>query len=135
MNKKFSLKRHLKRNGRSNKHRYKENKVFWVDFIVITIIPLNKFSNNNVILLRLLKKIIPLVKKKIIPQKKLLKKIRNFIIFVLLLLSLKNINMHDLFSLLHLQVTNTYTYKFNLYKKKIYKISFVFTRKISIKYC
>jgi len=78
MNKKFSLKRHLKRNGRSNKHRYKENKVFWVDFIVITIIPLNKFSNNNVIFLRLLKKIIPLVKKKIIPQKKVIKKDKKF---------------------------------------------------------
>lgn len=61
---------------------------FWVGLFIISIIPLNKFAFKNAILLVLLKKI------------------RIFIIFVLLLVK-------DKHNFLLLKVTNNYTHNFN----------------------
>ena len=69
-NEKYTLKRHLKRNGGS----IKESGIL-VDIFVILIILLNKFFYNNVILLALLKKL------------------RIFVIFVILLLPFFLINI------------------------------------------
>ena len=84
---------------------YKENNMFhlfWAGFFVILIILLNIFSYNNLILLMLLKKI------------------RIFIIFVIVLLSIWK-DKYGLLSLLYLKVTNIHAYNFKLYHKNYIK--------------
>jgi len=63
----------------------------------------------------------------------LLKSIRIFIIFIILLLTIRK-DKYDLLSLLHLKVTNIHTYNFNLYQKNYKKILFVIYTQILTKY-